>query len=401
MPNYFYRAYTMRGENKEGVVEAEDRLQAFKKIDSLSLFPLRIELIGDNKKGRDGVKKIKSKSIAVFTRQISNLLEAGIAILGALTIIRKQRHNFSLGPVLDNLIKDLKEGASFSEALAKRRHIFLNLYVSLVRAGEAGGCLEETMSRLADFMENEEEVKTKIKAAMFYPVLIAAVGLITVFVLIGFVMPRIVLVFEDLGQALPLPTRLLINASNLVSAYWWLIALALVLVFFTINRMMNNPQGRDLFDKLKFRMPFLGAIIFKREVERFCRFLSVLLSSGITIMPALEIIEDMAVNSIFKKDIEGVKLSVRDGSSLANAMAESKCFPASISDMIDIGEETGSLEDILKKISHSYDREIEQALKVFISLLEPFMILAMGLAVAFIMVAMLLPIFEINFIQGG
>lgn len=401
MPKFLYQAYTKSKERKEGVIEAENKTQALKKLDSLSLFPINIRILdrvdSDTFIGKIG--RVNSVDVATFTRQISNLLDSGLTILAALILVRRQAWKPSLKFIIDKLIEDLKEGKTFSDSLSQHPDIFPTLYVSLVRSGEAGGFLEEVMMRLADFLENEEELKAKLRSAMVYPALIAVVGIATIFILLSFVIPKLVLVFEDFGQILPMPTQILIYISSLLSQYWWLVVLLIGLFFFIVNRILKTSEGRSCFDNFKLKLPVFGTVILKRQMERFCRILATLLGNGVTILSSLEIVRDIMENNILKREVEKMRADVRGGRSLAKAMSKSKYFPASIVNIISVGEESGSLEKVLKKISISYEREVDRSLKAFTSLLEPIMILVMGSIVAFIVAAMLLPIFQLNFMM--
>ncbi|MFH1621943.1 MAG: type II secretion system F family protein [Candidatus Omnitrophota bacterium] len=399
MQKFFYIAYTSNKERKEGIIEAESKSQALAKLDRLALFPTNIKEL--DKIGKEHIiskiKKVNSADVAAFTRQVSNLLDAGLTILAALMLVSKQTWKSSLRFIIVQLVDDLKEGRTFSDCLAQHPHIFSALYVSLIRSGEVGGFLEEVMNKLADFLENEEELKVKVKSAMIYPALIAIVGLMTVFILLSFVIPKLVLVFEDFGEILPMPTQILINVSTFLNQYWWLITLSVILGYFVINRISKTSEGKIFLDRFKLNIPIVGIILLKRQMERFSRILATLLGNGVTILPSLEIVRDIMDSDILKKEIEKMRAEVRDGSSLTRAMSKTKYFPVSITNIISVGEESGSLEKVLRKISSSYEREVDRELKTFTSLLEPAMILIMGSIVAFIVTAMLLPIFQINF----
>ncbi|MDD5005120.1 MAG: type II secretion system F family protein [Candidatus Omnitrophica bacterium] len=399
MPKFFYQAYTKSKEKKEGVIEAENKMQALERLDRLSLFPVGIKL-SDGIDNEEVVRirgRVKFSDIVTFSRQISNLLDSGLTILAALMLVLKQTLKPSLKSVIEEIIEDLKEGKTFSYSLSRHPNIFSGLYVSLIKSGETGGFLEDTMKRIADFMESEEELRAKVRSAMIYPILIAIVGIITIFVLLSFVVPKLVLVFEDFGQTLPLPTQVLVSLSYLLSRYWWLVVLFITLIIFIINRISKTQEGRIFIDRFKLKIPVLGTIVLKRQIERFCRILATLLGNGVTILPSLEVVRDIMENNILKREIEKMRLEIRDGSSLTKAMSKSRHFPVSVINIISVGEESGSLEKVLQKISANYEREIDRDLRDFTSLLEPLMILVMGLIVAFIVTAMLLPIFQINF----
>lgn len=400
MPKFSYQAYNNLKERKEGVIEAENKTQALAKLDSLALFPIRITTQEESASSSftTSATKARSQDIINFTRQIANLLDAGLTILVALNILSKQKWSPTFKLVIEKLIDSVREGKSFSDSLNQYPKIFSSLYVSMVRSGEMGGFLKEIIKRLADFMENEDELKNKVSSAMVYPLLILSVGILTVFILLSFVVPKLVLVFEDFGQALPMPTQILISISSFLNQFWWTIILLFGIVVFVINRVLKTKEGKLLFDGLTLKIPLLGELVLKRQVERFSRILSTLLHSGVTILPSLEVARDILDNSILKKEVESVRVDVRDGSSLAKAVSRAKTFPASLVTIISVGEESGNLEDVLLKFSIGYERDIDRAVKMVTSLLEPLMILTMGAVVAFIVSAMLLPIFQINFI---
>lgn len=400
MPRFSYQAYTQDKEKKEGVIEAETKTQAFEKLSKLSFYPLQIKALDEAGEGALLTRRftrISAADIVAFTRQLSNLLEAGMTILSALLLVSKQAWKASLKAVIDGLINDLKEGRTFSLALSKHPGLFSKVYVALVKSSEAGGFMNEAMTRLADFMEEEEEFKAKVRSAMIYPAVIALVGAATVYVLLSFVIPKLVLVFEDFGQILPLPTQLLVTVSIFLGTYWWLTIIAILAVAFMWMRILKSPDGRSFVDRVKLNIPVFGELILKIQMERFSRILATLLASGVTILPALEIVRDTLDNALLQKDLEEIRVAVRDGASLSVAVGKSHYFPAAIVDIISVGEESGNLEKVLLKVAQTYTRETDRTLKTFLSLLEPAMILVMGSIVAFIVIAMLLPIFQINF----
>lgn len=403
MPRFFYQAYNQTREKKEGIIEAESKTQASEKLNKLSFYPLQIKALDETDEGERiirGFKRINVADVVAFTRQLSNLLEAGLTILSALLLLLKQTWKPSLTSVIKALIDDLKEGKTFSVALSKHPTIFSKVYVALVKSAEAGGFLNEVMTRLADFMEVEETFKEKVRSAMIYPAMIAIVGAGTIYVLLSFVIPKLVLVFEDFGQILPVPTQLLVTVSVFLSSFWWLIAIAIVLIVFIWMRILKSSEGRLFFDRFKLSIPAFGDLVLKTQMERFSRILATLLGNGVAILPSLEIVRDILDNKILQDELEQIRIAVRDGASLSIAVSKSHYFPVAIVNIISVGEESGSLEKVLKKVSQTYAREVDRTLKTFISLFEPIMILVMGSIVAFIVIAMLLPIFQLNFMAG-
>jgi len=401
MPRFSYQAYNSNKERQDGIIDAENRAQAFEKLNRLSLYPLKITPLDETEVARFMSKsfaRVHAADVVVLTRQVSDLLEAGLTILSALLLVSKQAWRPALKNVVEALINDLKEGRTFSAALSNHPAVFSKVYVALVRSSEAGGFLKEAMARIADFMEEEEAFKSKIRSAMVYPAFIAIVGIATVYVLLSFVIPKLVVVFQDFGQELPLPTQILIAVSNTVSAFWWLAVLIVVLAIFVWARVLKTTEGRLFFDRLLLRAPVVGQLMLKTQMERFARILSTLLGNGVTILPSLEIIRDIVDNKVLQNEIDQIRLKVRDGAPLSKAVGQSHYFPVAIVNIAAVGEESGSLEKVLRKVSETYAKEVDRALKTFISLLEPAMILVMGFIVACIVIAMLLPIFEINFL---
>jgi type II secretory pathway component PulF len=278
--------------------------------------------------------------------------------------------------------------------------MFSSLYVSMVKSGETSGSLENVLLRLAEFQESQDELNSTVRRAMAYPALMAIVGLITIFVLITFVIPKIVSMFQDLNQALPIPTVILLNISNFVRNFWWAILGLILLLYFTFARLFKTEEGKLFIDKVKLRFPIAGQLTLRAEIARFARTLSTLLENGVPILEALNVVIDIMENEILKRDARLAQREVREGSNLAGGLNKGDNFPAFVTNMIAIGEESGTLEKALLKVAIAYEREVDKTIKVMTSLLEPLMILTVGLVIGFIVIAMLLPIFEISFITG-
>jgi type II secretory pathway component PulF len=343
-------------------------------------------------------RKVSNKDIAFFTRQLSSLIESGVNILKSLNIISNQTSNKYLKKVLNDVNDKIKDGKSLSDSLAMHPYLFFNLYTSMVHSGEAGGTLEQTLKRLADFLEKEEEFKNSIRAALVYPAFVLVVSTLTVVVLLGFVIPRLVSMFEDMGQILPLPTKILINMSGFLRGYWWLILAVIAISIFLFRRFHRSPEGRVLWDGFKLKLAIWGELNLKTEISRLTRTLSLLLSSGITIISSLDISASIVENQILKSELQKFKDQIAGGLSFSKCLTESKLFPAFVTDIVKIGEETGTLEKSLLRIAEDYDRDVDRSLKALTRLLEPVIILVMGLIVGFIVLSMLLPIFQMNLI---
>lgn len=401
MPRYIYTAKSQPHKIIHGDIEAESEQDVINKLTKMGYFPLLVKSevlsLGDEH-GVFRLQKVSNKDIVLFTHQLSSLIESGVNIMNGLNIISGSTSNKYLKTVLSDIIVKIKDGKSLSESLSAHRRLFSDLYSSMVRTGEAGGNLNETLRRLAVFLEKEEEFKNSIRAALTYPFFIFGVGALTVFVLLVFVIPRLLTMFEDMGQVLPLPTRILISVSGFLRSYGWFILAITSIFIFLLRRTYRSPQGRILFDRLKLKLVILRKIILKTEISRLMRTLSLLLSSGIPITTALEISISVLENRILKSEVQRFKNEINSGSSLSDSLGNSRLFPEFVTSIVSIGEESGSLERSLVRIADDYEREIDRTLKTLTRLLEPAMILVMGLLVGFIVLSMLLPIFQINLI---
>ncbi|MFH1201670.1 MAG: type II secretion system F family protein [Candidatus Omnitrophota bacterium] len=399
MPRFIYKAKLNPTQIKEGVIEAESRQQAVTKLNENGLFPISLEeefkAVSGQPRRR---KKISQQEVCVFSRQLSSLIESGLNLLPALNVVYKQTPNITFKLVILEICEDVKQGGLFSEALAKYPQVFSPLFVSIIKAGELSGSLGLSLSRLAEHLEREEEIRTNVISSLAYPGLIALVGLATVLVLLTFVIPKLVIMFEDMGQVLPLPTRILILLSGFFSNYGWLLLLLLILSVFIIHRRLKTQEGRASFDNLKLKLPVLGNLVRKIEIVRFCRTLSTLLNNGIPILSSLETGSEIITNQVIRKEAKGFCLKVREGQALSKAMEDSRFFNVFVTNIISVGEESGTLNKALSRIADSLEQELNRSIKIFMSVIEPAMILFIGLVVGFIVVAMLLPVFQISLI---
>lgn len=400
MPRYIYTAKSKPNTIIQGNIEAESEHDAVNKLTKLGHFPLSIsvEHVSLHSQGITGFHKFSNKDIVLFTNQLSSLIESGVNLIKALGIIYNQTANKYLKAVLDDVISKIKDGKSFSGGLSAHPQIFSNLYVSMVNTGELSGNLEDVLKRLANFFEKEEEFKNSIRAALTYPFFVFIVSVLTICVLFIFVIPKLVTMFEDMGQFLPLPTRILIGISDLIRNHWWLISAVIFIAVFLLYRIRHNPQGRLLWDRFMLKSALTGQLSLKTETSRLARTLSLLLSSGIPITAALEQSIPAINNQVIRSEVQRFKDEISKGFSLSDSLKNSKFFPAFVISIVTIGEETGSLDKSLKRIADDYEKEVDRALKALTRLLEPAIILVMGLIVGFIVLSMLLPIFQINLI---
>jgi type II secretion system protein F len=401
MPRFIYKAKSGPTQIKEGMIEADNQSQAVLKLGSMGLFILSIEDEAADfiKKSRGGLsffRLIPLRVLSNFTRQLSNLLDSGMAMLNALGVLIDQTENPYFKQVIGVIRDDIKGGSTFSSALSKHPKVFSNLYVNMVSSGEVSGSLEDVLKRLSDFMEKDEENIAKVRASMAYPALMAVVGFITIFVLLTFVAPRLISIFVDLGQALPLPTKILIWVSSFLARFWLLIIAGIVFSVLAFNKWSGTKEGKATLDKVKLKAGLLGVFIQKVEIARFARTLATLIGNGVPVIQALSIATNTIDNTCIKQDMENARKDVVDGTPLSVSIKKSQSFPSMVTSMIAVGEESGTLERSLFKIADSYDIEIDRTIKAITSLLEPGLILFMGLVVGFIVISMLLPIFQLN-----
>ena len=400
MPKFIYTVKSQPTKTIQGDIEAESEQEAINKLIQLGYFPITVtaENVLVDKQGRRRFQKVSKRDIFLFTQQLSSLIESGVNILNALTVVSNQTSHKYLKAILSDISTKIKDGKALSESLATYPDVFSNLYTSLILSGEASGNLEVVLKRLADFFEKEEEFKNSIRASLTYPVFVFVVGTLTVAVLMGFVIPRLVTMFEDMGEALPLPTKILIDTSTVLRNYWWLILAIILISVFSLRRLHRTPQGKYALDRFKLKLPFFGETVLKTEISRLMRTLSLLISSGIPVVSCLTIAMSVIENQILKLEVQKFKGGITEGLSFSKCLADSKLFPPFVTNIVSVGEESGGLEKSLLRIADEYEREVDRSLKAFTRMLEPVIILAMGLIVGFIVLSMLLPIFQMNLI---
>lgn len=395
MPTFAYRAKKGPQESFKGIVEAKNRAQAIAVLEQKGLFLINIEEEAPRK--NTASKRIRRQDLSVFTRQFANLIESGLTITQGLSILSQQTVNPALKSVISGMEEQIKDGATLSKALSDYPRQFSKFYCSIVNAGEISGALETTLSHLADFSEQEEKIRSDVLSALTYPALILSVGIITIYILLTYAVPQLTSMFTETGETLPIATQILINISDTLRSYGWLIILAGFGAVLAFKRAQNSKE-RIVLDKLFLNLPLMGKIILKSEISRFMRTLSLLLESGVTILASLDAVTNTVTNTALKEEIQKASKDIKDGESLSSALKKSPYFPAYAVNIISVGEESGTIEKSLKRIAGSYEQELSRLIRTMTSLLEPVMILVMGIVVAFIVSAMLLPIFEINLI---
>jgi type IV pilus assembly protein PilC len=343
---------------------------------------------------------IKMRDIVILTRQFSTMINAGLPLVQAMTILADQTQNKTLSEIMRKVVFDVESGNTVADALGKHPNAFSNLYVNMVAAGEAGGILDTILMRLATFMEKNDALIRKVKGAMIYPTVIMSVAAIAVTVLLIFVIPVFENLFTSAGLALPLPTRIVMGASRFLKGYWYLILAFAGTAAFLFKRYRNTSDGRLKIDKMLLKMPVLGDVLRKSAVSRFTRTLGTLISSGVSILDGLEITAKTAGNRVVQDAIMESRSSIAGGDTIAQPLKKSGVFPPMVISMISVGEQTGGLDEMLSKIADFYDEEVDAAVSNLLSLLEPVMIVFLGVVVGGMVVAMYLPIFDmINAVQ--
>ena len=397
MPTFTYTARAVNGELKTSTIDAPSREEVVAQLRRQRMSVVKVDEQTKKVKTRGS---IKMRDIVIFTRQFSTMINAGLPLVQALDILAKQTENKVLSEVTRAVVFDVESGHTVADALAKHPNAFSDLYVNMVAAGEAGGILDTILMRLATFMEKNDALVRKVKGAMIYPGVIMSVAFIAICVLLIFVIPVFESMFGSVGLALPLPTRIVIGMSRFLKGYWWLLGGTVGGGFMLLKRYYATSGGKLTIDKLLLKMPVLGDVLRKSAVSRFTRTLGTLISSGVSILDGLEITAKTAGNRVIQDAIMASRASIAGGDTIAAPLQKSAVFPPMVISMIAVGEQTGGLDEMLSKIADFYDEEVDAAVSGLLSLLEPVMIVFLGVVVGGMVVAMYLPIFDmINAVQ--
>lgn len=400
MSVYQYKARDAGGNLMEGVVEAEDETAAASNLESSGLTPLTISprsaaVNNASLSRRFFFKKVSRQEVLIFTRQLATLISTGVPLIQSLENVSNQTANPSFKQVINEIINALRSGVSFSESLLRYPAFFPNLYVSMVKVGETGGLLDKVLVRLAELSTQDIDLRSHLRSVLIYPLVLAVVAFLIVnFVLVG-VLPKFVTIFESSQASIPIPTRFLLFTSHMLRSYWWLGIIAIILGWQWFRSYYRTAHGRLKFDTLILRLPLFGPLILRVMVCRFSRSIAALTKSGIPILNALEVVESTISNRALSRMLEGVRTAVSRGQSLTEPFAASGLFPPMVIQLINTGERTGRLDDMFEQIALFYEPEIEFTIRNLTSLLEPVMLLGMGLVVAFIALSVLLPIFNL------
>jgi len=408
MATFLYEAMNSVGQSVKGEVDATSSDDAAAKVRAMGNFPTRIKEKSGARKGparpspaagggpggggRRTVGAVSKKLLTTFTRQLSTLIDAGLPILRSLRILEQQQKPGMLRVAIRLVAEDVEGGATLSEAMARHPKAFDRLYTNMVRAGELGGVLDVILQRLADFMEKSQALKRKVIGAMIYPIAVLTFAFLIVFLLMILVVPKFKEIFKDMGDKLPALTGALLDFSSWLVDIGWIFALASPIVIILVLKLMQTSQGGRMFlDRVRLGIPIFGMITSKTAVARFTRTLGTLLTAGVPILEALQITRDTAGNEVYSKALARVHDGIREGETFADPLRQAKIVEPMVVNMIDVGEETGELDKMLNKIADTYDDEVETLVASMVSLMEPVMVIGLGLIVGFIVVSLFMP----------
>ncbi len=403
MPVFEYKALNKKGKSCKGLIDADSETAARSKLRASGKYPTSIsESLSKKERNKKQVlggtlfDRVSQDEVQVVTRQLSTLLGAGIPLISALSSLIEQSSNSALKRILAQIRDSVNEGATLTDSFAAHPRLFSNIYINMVRSGEASGSLDVVLERLADFGEKQRALQGKLKAALVYPIFMAFIGTGILFFLITYIVPNITRVFTDMERALPVPTRILIATSEALREYWWLGAGAALLLFFLVRFFLAQEKGRWIMDRIKLSLPVIGPLTRKIVLTRFASTLGSLLNSGVPMITSLQIVGSIVNNRLIQEVIEEAMEEIQKGKSMSSSLKASVWFPPIFIQMIGVGEQSGELEPMLEKIATTYEREVETAILGMTSLIEPVMIAGMGAAVGFVVLSILLPIFEMN-----
>ena len=399
MPVYNYTARTTTGELQSGSIDLPSENDVIAHLRKNRMIVVKVSQAPKQLKMSFG-SGISTRDIVIFTRQFATMINSGLPLVQALDILAEQTENKALKDVTHAVVYDVESGQTLADALRKHPKAFSDLYVNMVAAGEAGGILDTILLRLATFMEKNDALVRRVKGAMIYPAVIFSVMAIAVVILLLFVIPVFATMFASMGGVLPLPTRIVMGMSSFLQHYWWMLILGVVAIVWATRRYYKTPSGRLNLDKFMLAMPILGDVLRKSAVSRFTRTLGTLIASGVSILDGLEITAKTAGNRVIHDAVMESRNSIAGGETIAAPLEQSKVFPPMVISMIAVGEQTGGLDEMLTKIADFYDEEVDVAVGALLSLMEPIMIVVLGVVVGGMVVAMYLPIFDmVNAVQ--
>ncbi|HNR29257.1 MAG TPA: type II secretion system inner membrane protein GspF [Candidatus Hydrogenedentes bacterium] len=406
MPKYAYKALNNEGQEVFGVVQADSQALAINDVRTLGLYPTMVREARKSDERRARKEKrglselyfggVKTKQLVVMTRQLATLIDAGLPLLRCINVLVAQLKPSKLRDILREISSDIQSGSTFSEALAKHPKQFDRLFVNMVRAGEVGGMLEVVLNRLADYMERRQALKRRVRAALIYPIAVIVIATCIVMFLLVKVVPVFAGIFADFEAELPAPTRVLIAAGDFLVYSWWKLIVFVNCSIITVKLLLKSHAVKRVTDRIVLKIPLVGDLVTKVAVARFARTLGTLITSGVPILQALRITRDTIGNEVIQNAVDKVHDSIKEGDTIAAPLDEAKVFPPMVVNMIDVGEETGSLDAMLMKVADIYDAEVEAAVDAMLALLEPVIIIVLGGIIGFIVISLYLPIFTLG-----
>ncbi len=403
MPDYIWTGVNRKGKKKKGEMEADSENFVRLTLRRQGIEPTKIK--PKPKDLFENVKflqpKVTEKDIVVMTRQFATMIDAGLPLVQCLEILFSQQDNKTFKRILKNIKEDVEEGSTFADALKQHPDVFDSLFVNLVAAGEIGGILDIILNRLAAYIEKAAKLKKKVKGAMTYPIVVTVIAVMVVAVILIFVIPVFESMFADFGKALPLPTQIVVAMSEFLQNYILYLIVGFVLLMFAFRRFYKTDKGRALVDKLVLKVPVFGMLIRKVAVAKFTRTLGTMISSGVPILDSLDIVAATAGNMTIEEAIRETRRSISEGRTIAEPLADSEVFPSMVVQMISVGEATGALDTMLSKIADFYDDEVDAAVDALTAMLEPFMMVFLGITIGGLVVSMYLPIFQMAGAMGG
>ncbi len=396
MVEYLYKATTLTGQTVEGTMDGKDEEAIIRGLQQLGYIPIRILSTHEKAPGFRVSsllpKRVGIKNLLTFTQELSTLISAGLPIDRSLKILSTLTENQTLREAVAEILKKIEGGSSLAEALGYHPRIFPKLYINMVKAGESGGFLETILSRLAQYIESTKAIRDQIVSVMIYPIILALVSGLSITLLVTFVIPRFAKIFSDMGQAIPLPTQIVLSFSTLVRGYWWVLLGVIVLLYYGLKTYKKDAERKWKWDRFKLKWVAVGDLIAKVEVARFARTLGTLLQSGVPILPAFNLVKEISQNEAISRSIANVHDRLREGKGMSKSLEETGVFPLLAVHMIGVGEETGKLDEMLVKVAETYEESVRTAVRRVVSLIEPLILLVMGAVVGFIVLSILLAV---------
>lgn len=402
MPLFRYKVVTSAGESQEGDMDGLSQDAVVERLQSMGHIPIRVEetassMVAEGNSGSFfGKKRVTQDNVAVFTQEIATLLKAGLPLDRCLEILITLSANEPVRQLMGQLREDVRGGASLSKAMDARKGVFTRFYLNMIRAGEAGGALDVVLQRLTEFMERSKELRDTVKSALIYPVILVGVSVLSVAILLMWVVPQFSQMFEESGKALPLPTQVVIAMGDGVRNYWWVMILTVVGVYSWFAKQMREPASRYRWDKRLLGLPLVGDLIGKLEVARFSRTLGTLIGNGVTLLAALSIVKETLSNTVMSQGLGEVAAQLKEGKGLGKPLLETGLFPKLAVHLVMVGEETGKLQEMLIRVADIYDREVSSSVKRLLALMEPVLILGLGLVIGGIIMSILVAILSVN-----